>query len=355
MSNILNIAWKFDHDSAFDANTQVSGDTNFNYSFRTCDATRYPGRVFSLFGYLSGIVSYFYNKLRCLASRTPSGQLVTLVKRNYFSEIMINHIVSKYKIDEINIHWVGYGFLPTNSIGQIRRCPRVNVFHHDWYHFTSGEHVPVFNGGVSLIKVMQRNKLLSAAHIKNVCVSSFQGNVVRDLGLLNCVVTENTLRDAFVKAGKREDADDIFVKRLNYCSRFVIVFIGVTAGNNDNKGLSTALNILKNCVSSDVLSIGIGCDGSLPVNVSLRSLGPESVFRVLSSSDLTIITSRLETFSMVALESQFCRTPVLFRASLAPSTFKNSNFLCPSPDDSDDALIGSVVGLLSRKRSASNA
>ena len=348
--NVLNIAWKFDNDSAFSEGGEGLDNSNFFYAFKIIDENKKLDQVFPLFGYLVGVVVFFFNKCKRLGSKEVSDQLVTLVKRNYINEMIINHIVKKYKIDVINLHWCGYGFLPTSSLDHIRNIRKLNVFHHDWYHFTSGEHVPKMLGGPGLSDSLRINSGLFGPSVRNVFVSSFQGQQVRSLRLPNWDVTENHLRGAFVSASELVASSDTYNKRIMNSAQFVILFIGVRSGNYDNKGVMSARYILEELTNLGVFSIGIGCDESLPLSLSFSALGPAGVYQILSASDLTIITSRLETFSMVALESQFCKTPVVFRKSLAPSTFNDSSYLFPAIDDSDKALLDAVVNSISVKR-----
>ena len=348
--NVLNIAWKFDNDSAFSEGGQVLDNNNFYYAFRIIDDNKKVGQVFRLVGYLVGVAVFFFNKWKCFRANVASDQLTTLVKRNYVNEIIINNIVKKYKIDVINLHWCGYGFLPTRSLDNIQNIRKLNVFHHDWYHFTSGEHVPKILGGPGLSDSLRINSEVFGPLVRNIFVSSFQEQQVNSLRLLNGSIKENHLRGAFVSASERVTSSDIYTKRIMNSSQFVILFIGVRSGNFDNKGLMSARYILEELANECIFSIGIGCDESLPLSLSFSALGPIGVYKIISASDLTIITSRLETFSMVALESQFCRTPVVFRKSLAPSTFNDSSYLFPAVDDSDIALLDAVVNCLPAKR-----
>lgn len=348
--NVLNIAWKFDHDSAFSEGEENMSDNNYFFAFKIIDEKKKDNQVFSFLGYLVGAMVFVLNKLKRLGTKGTSDQLVTLIKRNYANEMIINHIVKKYKIDVINLHWCGYGFLPTNSLEYILNIQKMNVFHHDWYHFTSGEHVPKILGGFKLADSLRAHEGLFSPLIQNVLVSSFQEQQVRNLRLQNFFIKENHLREKFVLANARVSSSSIYTKRILNSNQIVILFIGVRSGNYDNKGVITAHYILDELANSDVFSIGIGCDDTLPLSLSISALDPADIHQVISASDLTVITSRLETFSMVALESQFCKTPVVFRKSLAPSSFDDSNYLYPAKDDSDGALLDAVIEFMFHKR-----
>jgi hypothetical protein len=348
--NVLNIAWKFDHNSAFSTAVNGDYDRHFFYAFKILVEDKKLRQIATLFGYFVGLIVFILNKIKVLTSIGVTDQLITLLKRNYANEIIINYLVKKYEIDVINLHWCGYGFLPTRSLDYIRGVRKLNVFHHDWYHLTSGGHVPNMLGGNSLADSLSINPGLNRPLIRNIFVSAFQLQQAKGLELSDCVIAENSLRESFTLSSKYILPCRVYSNRIINSPQFVVVFIGVRLGNNDNKGMSSATYILQHLAKMGIFSIGIGCDTSLPLSVSFSALAPPEVYQILSASDLSIITSRLETFSMVALESQFCKTPVVFRNSLAPSTFKDSSYLFPSSDDSDQSLLDTVLDCLTIKR-----
>ena len=248
------------------------------------------------------------------------------------------------------MHWCGYGFLPTRSLDFIRGLTKLNIIHHDWYHFTSGAHVPYMLESMPLANSFRVNHELNRPKVWNIFVSKFQFQQVKELKLINFSITENILRESFVSSVKDEPPNILYAKRILTSPQLIAVFIGVKLGNYDNKGVGSANYILQHLTNNGVFSIGIGCDDSLPLSLSFSSRSSPEVYRILSVCDLCIITSRLETFSMVALESQFCKTPVVFRRSLAPSSFEDSSYLFPSKDDSDQALLDTVLDCITVKR-----
>lgn len=348
--NILNVAWKFDRDSAFSHEVSENSDKNYFFAFKVTDDSKRAQQVLSFAGFLVGVVVYVLNKWRTFREPGNSDVLRTRVKRNYASEMVINQIIKRYKIGVVNVHWCGYGFLPTDSLDYIKNIHQLNVFHHDWYHFTSGEHVPIVREGFTVADYLKVNSGLFGPLIQNIFVSSYQEQQVKSLRLPNRRVRENKLRESFVLASRHISPSDIYAHRILHSEQIFIVFIGVKEGNCDNKGVASARYILDGVKGADIFSIGVGCDDSLEFSLSFTGLEAAGVYHLLSASDLTIITSRLETFSMVALESQFCKTPVVFRRTLAPGSFSDPRYLFASKDDSDKSLLSKVIECKQAKR-----
>ena len=353
---ILHIAWKFDEDSTSLSEIDESKSDNYFFAFKNRNKLVKSKTLFKGFGYFFGVCFYLLNKIKCKIRLGNTDQLTSLLNRNIVNEFAIRFLIWKYDFSEVRIHWVGYGFLPTASIVSLSRFSDVTVFHHDWYHFTGGVHVPVISRNMFSVLECSFGLLsgLKNKAITHVFVSNFQEKLLRNLHLSNFTIQENQLRPAFSSARLEEPSRVFFDNRLKKGDDIFIMFIGVTSGNCDNKGVSTVSSIL-NCLDNErVFSIGVGCDNSINFDLSIPRADPKFIFKLLSLIDLCVITSRLETFSMVALESQFCGTPVVYRRSLAPSSFKNRNFLYPAIDDSDRSLCFEVKKRLYTKRESLN-
>lgn len=348
---ILHIAWKFDADSASLNDVDESSSDNYFFAFKNLRNIEKSKSLSKSVAYFGGIFFYLLNKIQCKIKGTDD-HLTSLVSRNKINEYIIRQLVAKHEFSEVRIHWVGYGFLPTASIIALANFVRLRVYHHDWYHFTGGVHVPVISKSMFSALESSPNLLsaLKSGSITHVLVSRFQEELLHKFRLPNLIIQENKIRPEFSSASLNCSSRDIFINRIEKTNYIFIMFVGIKAGNSDNKGANTVSSILNRLRNDPVFSIGIGCDSSLGFDLSIPRADAKFVYRLFSLIDLSIITSHLETFSMVALESQYCGTPVVYRKSLAPSSFKRRDFLYPATDDSDGSLCSEVEKRLYTKR-----
>ena len=122
---------------------------------------------------------------------------------------------------------------------------------------------------------------------------------------------------------------DFLVKKYNLESKFIILAVAPDL-MSEFKGGRWVLKIANRLKDSNIVFILIGVKDTsikIPDNVIVlnRTNNQEELIDYYSNADLTLLTSKKETFSMVTAESISCGTPVVGFDSGAPSQ------IAPSP------------------------
>lgn len=134
------------------------------------------------------------------------------------------------------------------------------------------------------------------------------------------------------------------------------VVFHATAGFTDDpqhiKGGYYILELAKRMPDIHFVVAGSAREGiSVPQNLTLlgKITDKEKLARLYSMADLTVITSKRETFSMVVAESLCCGTPIVGFKAGAPEEIALPNFSCFSEHGDLDSLERNVRSFLERK------
>jgi hypothetical protein len=342
----LIVAFKVDASSVYREDL-LDENTYIYCGLASIDPQYLRRRVFRPLSTLIAVYFFSINKVYCRRLGVKSDCIFNAVSRNYFNELILRLLVWIYDIDEVAVHWSGYGFLPYGSVQALSSKAKIRLFHHDWVHFTGGCHVPsscdqwklgcrscpCTNDNKDLSQVFQTKSERCDA-VEDVFVSQYQFVMLNTLptSLKNYSVLPN--RDVGILP-KSEP-----VRKLRRAP--VIAFIGVRAGNLDNKGLAVSSAILSELEESDVLSIAVGCSSDLPASLSFERLDNPDVLKVLSQVDFLIVASKIETFSMVSYEACLAGCTVLCRKGLVPN-YWNTELVRGSDCDCDECFKKFVV------------
>lgn len=146
----------------------------------------------------------------------------------------------------------------------------------------------------------------------------------------NCEVVMNGVN---VDIFKYINEENIIMKRIRNNKKKICLFVGAyfdPQNRNDNKGGWYIFELAKQM--PDVLFVivslrNINCNKT-PDNVYIwgPSKGQEELASLYRSSDVTIVTSRRETFSMVCAESLCCGTPVVGFKAGGPESISLKKF-----------------------------
>lgn len=124
---------------------------------------------------------------------------------------------------------------------------------------------------------------------------------------------------------------------------------------NDPKGGWYILKLAERMKNMPVLFVVAGkhqIDGNIPDNVLLLGeiKDQECLAKYYNLADLTVITSKRETYSMVCVESLCCGTPVIGFEAGAPEEIALPGYSCFVPNGDIDALEDCVCHWLDKKR-----
>jgi hypothetical protein len=339
--NRLIVAFKVDESSVY--RSQIIEENYYFYSARsTLNKTNQVKRLLPKFSFLVGSIGFFLNFLLCRFYLKNTDMIFSLLKRNFVNEFILKLLIKRKLIDEIHIHWAGYGFLPTRSISQIEKSTNCKVltYNHDWVHFTAGCHVPAdcgvwFNDCVECPEFRTQftnraitNKIIS---LKNhTYVSQFQKFFLQNkLNISSgCIVANRT---NVINQPSRISF------RSTTLNRFIL-FIGIRKGSKDNKGYHFTEHFLNQCVPYGYRTIGINCSPDLPFDFSFESMLNNEVLKLMNNVNYVVVPSKLETFSMVSHEALSSGCKVIVRKGLAPSTWDHPSII-ESKSDSDVDLL----------------
>lgn len=343
----LIIAFKVDQSSVY-KDTLLDKNT-YLYCAKTHELGALSGQVMIGAGYFVGALAYFLNVALCFLLLRKNDAIFSLIKTNRLNELIIRYIILRYAITEVDIHWVGYGFLPTNSITRLeKKCNvRFNVFNHDWYHYTGGCHVPAQcphwkdHCAECPFKKFYAESVTLPRLNNPVFVSEFQRFKLNTIfPELTGIVRENRKTKYINIEKKISIRPSLFAREKKR-----VLFIGVRPGNFDNKGRNFVYSLLKSSILEGTETVGVNCDPSLPFTISFERLNNTDVLKIMSFVDCLLVPSKLETFSMVAYEALSVGTPVILRKGLPPCDW-NSGLLYCSSDESDSSLRDALISFL---------
>lgn len=119
-------------------------------------------------------------------------------------------------------------------------------------------------------------------------------------------------------------------ERLNFKNKKIVLHVSPSF-SSPSKGGHFVLELAKRQIHSNIIFVVIGFDGdenSLPNNVIgiKHTKDQKELAKYYSLADITLLTSKRETFSMVCAESQSCGTPIVGFKSGAPEEIALKDF-----------------------------
>ena len=274
--------------------------------------------------------------LRLQKSINPAHRTVGL-----FPSGLADHIL-RGQWDVVHLHWIGRGTLSVKEIGQLATTiPTVWTMHDSWA-FCGAEHHPHFENddrfaaGYTPTSRLQGDSRfdLDAAVFRTkqrhwdspitlVAPSQFMAENARAsilAGSWPVITIPHPIDESVFHASSEHDRETLLISERLDPSRPMVLFVS-SPGSDFNKGLDLLDSVFSEIhrLSPQVQLVTLGGPwpqlGSdvvqLPATSSERDLA-----KWLAAADVVLVTSRLESFSLVAAEAQACGTPVVaFRTS----------------------------------------
>ena len=277
-----------------------------------------------IFNYLKRVFAFFARKIENYNNKVQSH-----LSYNYFdSYFLLKFINSDKDFDIINLHWVNGEMLSIKNIGNLEK-PIVWTFH-DMWPFSGAEHISInhkrwINGykTKSFFDLSAKTWLKKKKYWKK----AFQV-VAPSLWIKNCVssakltkkwpstIIPNTIDTKFWKVkSKNHLRNKLNIKK----DSTIIMFSALGGGNEYHKGkdlLIKALQILKKKINFEIIIVGENFSSSLlALGIKTYYLGyikEDHLLRdIYNCADICVVPSRVESFSLTALEAQSCGTPVV--------------------------------------------
>lgn len=341
---ILHVAFKVGRDTAYLDDLYGS---NVLLLAARCGVERI-NRANPFLSFVIGSFYFLYNKFLVRKYIQNADRIFSLVRRNICNEWFIRFLIKRHNIDTIYVHWVGHGFLPSNSIKNLQRIDGIDVIvvNHDWMHFTAGCHVPskCEKWLLSCSICPQAKRFLPnnlSAKLDNMAmVSDWQfGFVKKTFALKSILLLPNrTFADICYPPPEAPVA-------FSFENRSVVLLVGVNSSNGDNKGLSFLKLLLKSRVRKNIILITINCEISLEADFSFPKLDRVEVGSIMKMVDIVVVPSHLETFSMVSYEALQNGAKLLVRKGLPPEIWANPSIHVSEGTD-DISLLVSLEGLV---------
>jgi glycosyltransferase involved in cell wall biosynthesis len=287
---------------------------------------------------------------------------------NWLPNLLLFYYIKKINPDIVNLHWINNGFI---SIGQIGRLKKLNIpivwTLHDSWVFTGGCHIPyecdkyIKNcGKCSLLESKKGNDLSRRIWLqKNKIYNRINFTVVVPSNWLKkCATKSNLLKNKKIfKISNSINLDEFKVVEKNKARKKLdlnsnkkrILFGAMSATTDKNKGfdlLIRALKRIKNTNNLELLIFGNKEELNINIGFKIRYFGKiednAKLNYLYSASDVTVIPSRSESFSLVTAESFSSGTPaVAFEIGGIPDIIdhKKNGYLA-KPFDVDDLKRG---------------
>lgn len=245
--------------------------------------------------------------------------------------------IKKIDPDIIHLHWINKRFISIKQLKSIFKLNKKIVWTlHDSWLFTGGCHIPhdcekyIDKCGKCPIlrsnsyndlsrKIWNlKNKILTNIDFTLVTPSNWLKNCAKNSSLLknkNIVIIQNSIDlNLFKNIDKYSSKNKLNLdKKKKY-----LLFGAMSATTDKNKGfdlLIESLKYLKNNDNIELLVFGNKIDLNINSKITVKYFGVIDDIEILnylySAADVSIIPSRSESFSLVALESLSSGTPVV--------------------------------------------
>jgi glycosyltransferase involved in cell wall biosynthesis len=248
---------------------------------------------------------------------------------NYFNcNFLLKFINSNADFDIVHLHWINGEMLSIEDIGNIKK-PIVWTFH-DMWPFSGAEHVSIeqnrwINGYKikSFFDFSAKTWLRKRENFKNtiqvIAPSSWIKNCVTIAKLTKkwpVTVIPNTIDTRIWKVKNKKTLRNKL--QINKDAK-IIMFSALGGGNEYHKGkdlLIKALRSLKKKINFEIIIVGENYSSSLSaLGIKTHYLGhidnDNFLSNIYNCTDVCVVPSRVESFSLTALEAQSCGTPVV--------------------------------------------
>lgn len=245
--------------------------------------------------------------------------------------------------DIIHIHWVQQGFLSLKGLERVFALPGKRIFWslHDLWPITGGCHIPFvlkdgqtqfcyrFRNGCKRCPILNSNRDNDLASRVYVAKQSWPYEKIQFLGVSRAVTRElKTYLERFPRAlpphtiSNIIDSNHFYVEpRHHGTGKLKLLFVAARA-DESVKGLDLLIEVLQKAtaISSDFRNRAeLHIIGSLkksvdeiPITVVCQEkVGEDELRAEYNSADVTLSTSRYETFGQTLLESITCGTPAM--------------------------------------------
>lgn len=249
--------------------------------------------------------------------------------------LLLKRVIKNKNIEMIHLHWGGYGFFPLAAFSNLTK-PLV-VTAHDYNLFTGGCHVPMgcdeydakcnacpLSDGQSARDLIKKIRLRQFKYLREIRpVVAAPSTYTRDkisaaYPFLKIEVVGNAVGGCYGQSeleitGKK---NSYLAKRPSLSIVPTIITVGVSKTERQNKGQDLLERLFARLVDADInfkyISVGqfIEYEG-VKIREHFDAIDQKELSKLYSISDLCLVPSRYETFSMVTLESILCGTPVV--------------------------------------------
>ncbi len=310
--------------------------------------------------------SYFDLALEIVTKKillSPCGVYFSLNLGGLFLRSRAAKILRKRSQDIKHYHWVGNGMLPLKDLFQ-ENSQYVITLHDTWF-FTGGCHVigacegyksgcndcPLFLTKLQK-KIIRLDFAIKKKNVEKmmpvvVVPSSWMYRKAKESSMFTASkinVIPNGIETSVFKPLCKETAKQIFNINNN---RKVILFGGISPTSDVNKGWDILLACLEKISAGNteinLLVVGVERFPELKMKgINIISLGfladEQSLVCAYNAADLTVVPSRQESFSQMAMESISCGVPVVAFSGSGPDDIidhKINGYLASPYDESD--------------------
>lgn len=335
---ILHIAYSLDESSAAAriAGTQkdrheiffLLGRISKTYWISKCQINPWSSAFLGLFLHVLEIFALKFYRIK-------KNEIFSLGFIYKVQNLLLKRVIKNKNIEMIHLHWGGYGFFPLAAFANLA-IPLV-VTAHDYNLFTGGCHIPMecdeydakcnacpLSKGKSaraMIKDIRLRQYKYLIKIRPVVAtpSTFTKNkIIEAYPFLKIEAVGNTVGEFY---GQSEL--EITSKKNSYLAKRpslnvvpTIITVGISKTERQNKGQDLLEHLFARLVDAHIsfryISVGqfIEYEG-VKIREHFDKINQKNLSKLYSISDLCLVPSRYETFSMVTLESILCGTPVV--------------------------------------------
>ena len=270
--------------------------------------------------------------LHCLNSNFINiFKILSWLNENRIKTVLTNHAEFMYTAN------CGYAFDCVNYLIGCRNCPRFKSETKSW--FLNGTHKSwkkmkeAFNGFDSLF-IINVSPWLNERASNSVILKGF-----------NHLMILNGINTSFFKYRGRAEKNNVKTV-LHVTSKF-------SDDERDRKGGKYVIELARRLEKENVKFIVAGkvfLSQSVPSNMVLLGNveNEDELAKLYSSSDLVVITSKKETFSMIVAESLCCGTPVVGFKAGAPEMISIPKYSEFVEFGDTDALLELIIDFLNR-------
>jgi glycosyltransferase involved in cell wall biosynthesis len=286
-------------------------------------------------GYLFHLIDFIYQKLFL----QMKGEIFSFGVYNFSILPLIKQVVNQHNIEVIHLHWGGYSFLSHQVIIKIRQqFPQVKIIitAHDYYYATGGCHIPMDciqyekeckccpmlkpdRQAWMHSRILEKMAIMTEVNPVVVCPSSYVQSVFhKRYPQIPLYVVPNILPDQYFNFNL--EGLVYFNTFLNYRNQLrdipTFITVGVKSSERQNKGADIFIEVFgilkKHAFKANLITVGEYLEiPLLGTRFHYDSISNDRLVELFQISDLTLVTSRYETFSQVALESLILGTPVV--------------------------------------------